>query len=211
MKKEIFGALEFPNENRKIFGNRMPIEGWAYSTSGEELAIDIFLDENLVDKGRWGLPRNDIYEKFSDEIAYQSGFMANLKINFSGKKNHSIKVIARSKEHEKLLGQVDITLTDQTKEEKSEPIFSQSILIGTGGRYKEAGERFLKSFIELAGLKPNHKILEIGSGMARIAMPLTKYLQNGGEYYGLDTTNEAINFCQKKHIHTLSKFSFYRS
>jgi len=208
MKEEIFGSLEFPTNEKIFFGDRVPVAGWAFSSTGRDLSIEIYLDNNLMDKGRWGLPRFDIFEKFSAENAYQSGFMSELKIKFSSNKTHSIKVIARSKNHEKLLGEVIVSRLDGKKEDILEDVFAQSILIGSGGKFKEAGQRFLKSFIELADLQPNHKVLEIGSGMARIAMPLTNFLKDEGEFYGLDTTTEAIDFCQRNISTRFQNFHF---
>lgn len=58
------------------------------------------------------------------------------------------------------------------------------------------GESTVKWLIN-CGLQPNHKVLEIGCGIGRIAIPLTKYLGNGGSYEGIDITTEKVNYCRK--------------
>lgn len=43
----------------------MPIRGWAFSKVGADILIDIYVNDNLVDRGSWGIPRFDIYKKYS--------------------------------------------------------------------------------------------------------------------------------------------------
>jgi len=63
--------------------------------------------------------------------------------------------------------------------------------------YKKTGEARLKHLIELGGLKPNEKILDVGCGTGRIAVPLTKYIDETGRYEGFDIVKEKINWCKK--------------
>ena len=42
--------------------------------------------------------------------------------------------------------------------------------------FKRNGEEFLRHYIELCDLKPNEKILDVGCGIGRKTVPLTKYL-----------------------------------
>ena len=72
------------------------------------------------------------------------------------------------------------------------------IFIGPGD-FKKIGESYLRRFIELAGLKPEHRILDVGCGIGRIAIPLTKFLNSKGSYEGFDIVEKGINWC-KKHI-----------
>jgi ubiquinone/menaquinone biosynthesis C-methylase UbiE len=72
------------------------------------------------------------------------------------------------------------------------------IFIGPGD-FKKIGESYLRRFIELAGLKPEHRILDVGCGIGRIAIPLTRYLNSKGSYEGFDIVEKGINWC-KKHI-----------
>ena len=49
------------------------------------------------------------------------------------------------------------------------------IFIGYGD-YVKQGEKFLGYFQELCGLKPNHAVLDVGCGIGRMAVPLTRFL-----------------------------------
>ncbi len=82
-----------------------------------------------------------------------------------------------------------------------------SIFIGSGD-FNKTGQMYLNRFIELAGLKPEHRLLDIGCGIGRIAIPLTKYLNEKGSYEGFDIVKTGINWCIK-HIHkTYPNFNF---
>ena len=66
------------------------------------------------------------------------------------------------------------------------------------GNFKKIGGEFLRYFIELGGLKPNEKVLDVGCGIGRMAVPLTKYLKDGGVYEGFDIVADGIDWCRKK-------------
>jgi cyclopropane fatty-acyl-phospholipid synthase-like methyltransferase len=59
-----------------------------------------------------------------------------------------------------------------------------------GGLWEELGHLQLEFLIK-AGLKPNHKLLDIGCGCLRGGVHYTKYLQEGN-YYGLDINSSLI-------------------
>jgi SAM-dependent methyltransferase len=64
------------------------------------------------------------------------------------------------------------------------------------GDFEAGGDEFLKYFVELGGLDPAHRVLEVGSGIGRMARPLTKYLSTGS-YEGIDIVPQGIEWCQK--------------
>ncbi len=57
---------------------------------------------------------------------------------------------------------------------------------------------FLDIFVEFGGLEPGDSVLEAGCGFGRIAVPLTKYLDNHGKYEGFDVVPEAVSWCQTR-------------
>jgi ubiquinone/menaquinone biosynthesis C-methylase UbiE len=65
------------------------------------------------------------------------------------------------------------------------------------GDYVKLGQRFLGYFINLGGLKPNHRVLDIGCGIGRMALPLTEYLDEKGSYDGFDIVKSGIDWCNK--------------
>lgn len=62
------------------------------------------------------------------------------------------------------------------------------------GDYFAIGMEFLRYFVEQGGLQPTDSVLEIGSGLGRMALPLAHYLQ-GSRYLGLDITRTGVEWC----------------
>jgi ubiquinone/menaquinone biosynthesis C-methylase UbiE len=77
-----------------------------------------------------------------------------------------------------------------------------------GGDFKKIGETFLHHFINLCDLKSNEKVLDVGCGCGRIAVPLTKYLSSEGSYEGFDITSEEVKWCQKNITPSYPNFRF---
>lgn len=77
-----------------------------------------------------------------------------------------------------------------------------------GGNFKEQGNSILKQLIELGGLQPQHRVLDIGSGIGRIAIPLTQYLSEKGSYEGFDVVELGVNWCKKKISSQYPNFNF---
>lgn len=67
------------------------------------------------------------------------------------------------------------------------------------GDFRATGDRFLKYFIDLGALPPNGSVLDIGSGIGRMAIPLSKYLNDQGRYEGFDPVAEGIEW-SRRHI-----------
>ena len=63
--------------------------------------------------------------------------------------------------------------------------------------FEETGREFLGHFIELGGLQPEDRVLDVGCGIGRMAVPLTGYL-NGGSYEGFDVGKEMIRWCRRR-------------
>lgn len=82
-----------------------------------------------------------------------------------------------------------------------------AIFTGSGD-FVLQGENFLKHFIALGNLQPHHRVLDIGSGMGRMAVPLTKYLSVQGSYDGFDIIPMGINWCNKHIASQYPNFHF---
>jgi ubiquinone/menaquinone biosynthesis C-methylase UbiE len=52
--------------------------------------------------------------------------------------------------------------------------------------FKKSGDRDFRYLTEFGGLKPTDRILDVGCGVGRIAIPLITYLKEGGSYEGFD-------------------------
>ncbi len=69
-------------------------------------------------------------------------------------------------------------------------------LIYTGrGDFKKQGLEWLSFFKNKARLQPTDAVLDIGSGIGRIAVPLTTYLTY--RYEGFDVVKLGVNWCEK--------------
>jgi SAM-dependent methyltransferase len=75
------------------------------------------------------------------------------------------------------------------------------------GDFEEIGDEFSRYFVELGGLRPEHRVLDIGCGMGRMARPLTEYLTSGS-YEGLDIVPAGISWCQQSYSPTHPNFHF---
>lgn len=71
-------------------------------------------------------------------------------------------------------------------------VLSQAV---TGGNYRAGAREFADHLIRLGGLRPDDRVLDIGCGTGRIAVPLLGYLE-AGSYEGFDVHPEAIRWCE---------------
>ncbi len=79
-----------------------------------------------------------------------------------------------------------------------------------GGDFHAIGEHFRQHFIVLGGLQPHHRVLDVGCGTGRMAVPLTSYLNHQGEYWGFDITQAGIEWCQTQVSRRFPNFHFQR-
>ena len=65
------------------------------------------------------------------------------------------------------------------------------------GDFAAIGHEFVGHLRVLAGLSRRHRILDVGCGVGRLAVPLLDYLSERGEYDGFDIVPRAIRWCTK--------------
>jgi cyclopropane fatty-acyl-phospholipid synthase-like methyltransferase len=58
------------------------------------------------------------------------------------------------------------------------------------------------------GMKPGSKVIDLGSGLGRLARPLVDYLKDGGSYAGYDIVIPAVQWCRKSYA-AHSNFAFH--
>jgi SAM-dependent methyltransferase len=74
--------------------------------------------------------------------------------------------------------------------------------------FNKVGEEFLQHFVKLGGLQPHERVLDVGCGTGRMALPLTRYLAKGS-YEGIDIDGPSIKWCQKNYTSRYPSFHFH--
>lgn len=74
-----------------------------------------------------------------------------------------------------------------------------SFIYGYDPEFSHVGEDFAHLVVDLCALKPDGRVLDIGCGIGRCALPLTSYMSESGEYEGVDVRRDGVAWC-KKHI-----------
>jgi ubiquinone/menaquinone biosynthesis C-methylase UbiE len=74
--------------------------------------------------------------------------------------------------------------------------------------FTEIGNEFLRHFVELGGLAPDDSVLDIGCGIGRMAIPLTRLLSPRGEYWGFDIVDDGIDWCRRNISRQFANFHF---
>ncbi|WP_420573662.1 class I SAM-dependent methyltransferase [Kordia sp.] len=76
------------------------------------------------------------------------------------------------------------------------------------GNYIEIGETFFTYFKEYGNIQPNSRILDIGSGIGRMAIPFTTFLNEEGNYEGFDVVAQGVNWCTENISSKYPNFRF---
>jgi SAM-dependent methyltransferase len=77
------------------------------------------------------------------------------------------------------------------------------------GDFLTIGCEFVRHFVELGGLRPQHRVLEIGCGIGRMAVPLTQFLEPpAGRYAGFDVVAGGIDWCSANITSRYPNFEF---
>lgn len=74
--------------------------------------------------------------------------------------------------------------------------------------YKSNGEEFLTIYKEVCGLRPDEKMLDVGSGIGRKTLPLTRYFSREARYEGIDISRTGVEWCASKITPKYPNFRF---
>lgn len=78
------------------------------------------------------------------------------------------------------------------------------------GDFRLIGAEFLGHFVRLGGLRPTDRVLDLGCGVGRMAIPLTQYLDaERGRYDGVDVVRAGIRWCQERITPVYPRFRFH--
>jgi SAM-dependent methyltransferase len=75
--------------------------------------------------------------------------------------------------------------------------------------FRRSGKDQLEFFAELCGLKPSDRVLDIGCGVGRIAIPLSDYLDADGGYDGFDVVPQLVDWCNQHIASRRPNFRFH--
>ncbi len=92
---------------------------------------------------------------------------------------------------------------------RDELIPPKGLIYTGGGDFKETGFRFLGYFKEYGNLSPDDHVLDIGSGIGRLAIPLTNYLSSEATYNGFDVIAQGVNWCTQNITVKYPQFRFH--
>ncbi|HEY7388609.1 MAG TPA: class I SAM-dependent methyltransferase [Bryobacteraceae bacterium] len=79
-----------------------------------------------------------------------------------------------------------------------------------GGDFLGIGREFCKYFIELGDLRPEHSVLDVGSGCGRMAVPLLDYLTSG-TYDGIEIMKKSVTWCRRAITPRHPNFRFHHA
>jgi SAM-dependent methyltransferase len=84
-----------------------------------------------------------------------------------------------------------------------------AIFIGDGD-YLEIAKALFRLFVELCGLKRSDRVLDVGSGQGRLAIPLTRYLRRGS-YDGIEIVAAGVEWCRQNFTTKYPNFQFHHA
>ncbi len=77
------------------------------------------------------------------------------------------------------------------------------------GDYHSIGREFFGHFRDLCGLQPSDRVLDVGCGTGRMAVPLLGFLEPPGSYDGFDVHAKAIRWCRANLAGESASFRFH--
>jgi SAM-dependent methyltransferase len=77
------------------------------------------------------------------------------------------------------------------------------------GDFRSVGEEMLQLLIATGGLKATDRVLDVGSGIGRVAIPLTRYLGRTATYDGFDIVRRGVEWCRRQITPRHPNFRFH--
>lgn len=99
-------------------------------------------------------------------------------------------------------------ITDWLLDRQEEMTPPKRLTFNVGTSFKKAGTKLIQHLIEPGGMKQSDRVLDVGCGIGRVAVPLTKYLNEQGSYEGFDIVAKSIDWCRKNITQKYPNFHF---
>lgn len=87
----------------------------------------------------------------------------------------------------------------------------RSMIFVGNGDFAAVGQEFKTYLVDLANLHPDDRVLDAGCGIGRMAIPLTRYLSQDGEYQGFDIVKSGVDWCNANISKKFNNFHFRHS
>jgi ubiquinone/menaquinone biosynthesis C-methylase UbiE len=88
------------------------------------------------------------------------------------------------------------------------PRYSERFTGYSGYDFVNSGQELVEVLGQVAGLDGQSRLLDIGSGIGRLAIPLTKLITPPGSYDGLDVVERGVRWCATRITPTYPHFRF---
>lgn len=76
------------------------------------------------------------------------------------------------------------------------------------GEFVEVGKHLVDIMRRTVNLKPSYHVLDVGFGIGRVAIPLTRFLDKNGKYDGLEIVQSGISWCESRITPRYPNFKF---
>jgi SAM-dependent methyltransferase len=181
----------------RVEAGTLRMEGWAAALSGEVVDFAVSLggeDCPLVEK-TLAIPSDDVRQVFP-HLAHGGRCRFALRAQLSAAQQGNL--------HDRLLA-VRPLLADATPGHALWHVIAPAIpqppddlvtFIGTG--FSDVAFEFLDYFIYLGGLQADHRVLDVGCGIGRMAYALAYYLSPQARYEGFDIVGSLIDWAQRE-------------
>lgn len=81
----------------------------------------------------------------------------------------------------------------------------------TRSDFNSIGRELFRYLVDIGELKPDDKVLDVGCGVGRMAIPMTRYLTAGGSYDGFDIVGPSIEQCKRAFSPGFENFHFHHA
>ena len=114
-EEQIFGNVEkaILKEKFSINVTELELSGWSFSSMGNEILIEIFIDDEKIGEMKTGFERPDVYElNHTHIVALTSGFIGKIKVEKINDGEHVLKIVSKTNTTEKQLRNENFKLGD---------------------------------------------------------------------------------------------------
>lgn len=200
---EFLGKLEGPVAGTVVDTYPMQVFGWALSQDGSDVDIEIAVNGEVRRNVEAALARADIAADHPEHAnAYRSGFFASVNVQNIGTGKKTVEVTAISNGRRSRLDSVDIELSELKPGLRD--------YVAWRPNWKKSGELFFQNLmVRRLGLKPEHRVLDVGCAIGRLALPLIDFMDpEKGGYDGFDISPSAIEWNTRNVTSKYPNFNF---